>query len=181
MSVCECVYARVGVCEWGIVYRSVMKSLSFLIFTTTRTPTNLISFLIYFYIFQNEIDARLKDDDGAFWMSFEDFLTHFFSINVCMVGQPLHSTDGRRKPWFESRERFDYSMIIEDGANEVCANSFLLTLNEDAETMYVSVHQEDIRHVNTTSYIDFGVVVLKVINLNHHQIVYIHIQTLDFT
>ena len=72
-------------------------------------------------------------------------------------------------------------MIIEDGANEVCANSFLLTLNEDAETMYVSVHQEDIRHVNTTSYIDFGVVVLKVINLNHHQIVYIHIQTLDFT
>ena len=97
-------------------------------------------------------------------MSFEDFLSNFFSINVCMVGQPLESSGGKtRKRWFESRERFEYTMIVEDGAKEVCSNSFLLTLNEDAETVYVSVHQEDIRHVNTTSYIDFGVVVLQVI------------------
>ena len=145
-------------------YRFSSRILYFVFLGSSNIFHALTLLLFCSFNLQNEIDARLKDDDGAFWMSFEDFLSNFFSINVCMVGQPLESSGcNTRKPWFESRDRFDYTMITEDGAKEVCANSFLMTLKEDAETVYVSVHQEDIRHVNTTSYIDFGVVVLQVI------------------
>jgi calpain-15 len=27
----------------------------------------------------------LADDDGTFWMCFDDFVEHFASINVCMI------------------------------------------------------------------------------------------------
>jgi Calpain family cysteine protease len=27
----------------------------------------------------------LEDDDGTFWMSFEDFIKHFDSLDVCRV------------------------------------------------------------------------------------------------
>jgi calpain-15 len=31
------------------------------------------------------IDPVLADDDGTFWMCFDDFVNHFASINVCMI------------------------------------------------------------------------------------------------
>jgi hypothetical protein len=34
---------------------------------------------------QNEIERIETSDDGMFWMSFEDLVKHFYSVNVCMV------------------------------------------------------------------------------------------------
>lgn len=110
------------------------------------------------------MDARLVDDDGAFWMSFEDFISNFFSINVCMVSQPMTSSDGgkTRVPWVESRERFMYKMADGEEGKEVHAPSYSLTLSEEAEHVYVSVHQKDTRCVGAGPYIDIGVTVMRV-------------------
>ena len=110
------------------------------------------------------MDARLVDDDGAFWMSFVDFVSNFFSINVCMVSQPMTSSDGgkTRVPWVESRERFMYKMADGEEGKEVHAPSYSLTLSEEAKHVYVSVHQKDTRCVGAGPYIDIGVTVMRV-------------------
>ena len=110
------------------------------------------------------MDARIQADDGAFWMSFSDFLENFYSINVCMVRQPETDVKGQnRTPWFESRERFNYTM--HDGADgkEVVAPSYRLSLPQRSDHVYVSVHQKDTRCVGSGPYIDIGVTVLQVI------------------
>ena len=106
------------------------------------------------------MDARLVDDDGAFWMSFEDFIANFYSINVCMVRQPKHGSE--RLPWFDTRERFSFNMLNGPEGMIVSAPSYLLTLHERNEHVYVSVHQRDTRCVGSGPYIDIGVTVLQI-------------------
>lgn len=108
------------------------------------------------------MDARIKEDDGAFWMSFEDFVENFYSINVCMVRQPDRREHGAvRVPWFESRERFQYQMMqCNEIGTEATAPCYLLTIHEHSEDVYVSVHQKDTRCVGAGPYIDIGVTVL---------------------
>jgi Calpain large subunit, domain III len=110
------------------------------------------------------MDARLVYDDGAFWMSFEDFLSNFFSINVCMVSQPITSSDDgkTRVPWVESRERFTYELADGEEGKEVHAPSYSLTLADEAKHVLVSVHQKDTRCMGAGPYIDIGVTVMKV-------------------
>ena len=111
-----------------------------------------------------EMDARIQEDDGAFWMSFSDFLENFYSVNVCMVRQPETSgEEQKRTPWFETRERFTYSMHDGDGGKEVSCPSYLLSLPQKNEHVFVSVHQKDTRCVGSGPYIDIGVTVLQVI------------------
>ena len=110
---------------------------------------------------QEEVHTQLKDDDGAFWMSFEDFLENFYSINVCMV-KPPKGTPGNGR-WFETRERFNYTMT-DGGGDEgriVSAPSYVLTVRDRNEHVYVSVHQKDTRCVGSGPYVDIGVTVLK--------------------
>ena len=108
------------------------------------------------------MDARIKEDDGAFWMSFEDFVENFYSINVCMVRQPDRRAHGTiREPWFESRERFQYQMMqCNESGLEATAPCYLLTIHEKCEDLYVSVHQKDTRCVGAGPYVDIGVTVL---------------------
>ena len=108
------------------------------------------------------MDARIKEDDGAFWMSFDDFVENFYSINVCMVRQPDRREHGAvRVPWYESRERFQYQMMqCNEIGTEATAPCYLLTIHEHSEDVYVSVHQKDTRCVGAGPYIDIGVTVL---------------------
>jgi hypothetical protein len=108
------------------------------------------------------MDARIKEDDGAFWMSFEDFVENFYSINVCMVRQPDRRENAQiRVPWFESRERFQYQMMqCSNEGPEATAPCYLLTIHERCQDVYVSVHQKDTRCVGAGPYIDIGVTVL---------------------
>lgn len=141
--------------------------LNFCVFFTDSSPT------VYLQI---EMDAQLKEDDGAFWMSFDDFTDFFSSVNVCMVRQPEKEPHGTaRKPWEESRQRFSFTMIDGEGGKEVAAPAFLLTLSERSEHVYVGVHQKDIRCVGASEYIDIGITILKVTSQIHHDVtIYIH-------
>lgn len=53
---------------------------------------------------QNEIERITESDDGMFWMSFEDMVKNFYSINVCMVRHKNYHP----VPWVEHRSRFHY-------------------------------------------------------------------------
>ena len=102
----------------------------------------------------------MKDDDGAFWMSFSDFVENFYSINVCMVKPPT-GTPGNGQ-WFETRERMTFTMS--DGGSEgsqVNAPSYVLTVRDRNEHVYVSIHQKDTRCVGSGPYVDIGVTVLR--------------------
>ena len=112
-----------------------------------------------------EMDAQLKEGDGAFWITFEDFTDFFTTVNVCMVRQPETEPHGKaRKPWEESRKRFTFKMEDGEDGKEVTAPAFLLTLSARSEHVYVGVHQKDERCVGASKYIDVGITILKVIS-----------------
>lgn len=52
------------------------------------------------------IQPVLDNEDGTFWMSFEDFIKHFRSLNVCRV-----------RNWQENRIRGKF-LRIKDELNE---------------------------------------------------------------
>lgn len=109
------------------------------------------------------MDAQLKEGDGAFWISFDDFTDFFENVSVCMVRQPEREPHGNaRKPWEESRKRFEFKMVDGEDGKEVTAPAFLLTLSGRAENVYVGVHQKDKRCVGASQYIDIGITILKV-------------------
>eukprot|EP01034_Spumella_vulgaris_P026750 gene26750-33376_t len=109
-----------------------------------------------------EVGGHTKEDDGSFWMSFEDMLRFFYSVNVCMTRRK-----GRKRPWIEDRRKFtfDYSTrhtseeVVSDGKRVTCPH-FTLSVTAPG-TFIVSVHQEDVRCAKARPYIDFGVSVLK--------------------
>ena len=104
-------------------------------------------------------------------MSFDDFVSNFYSVNVCMASVPLGlSSDGERKstrfkarqPWTESRNRFSYTMVDVDDVKHVSCPSYLLTLSSASDHVFVSVHQKDVRSTGSRPYIDIGVTVMQV-------------------
>ena len=97
---------------------------------------------------------ELNPDDGAFWMSFDDFTKNFFSVNASLVRHP----DLGSSKWFESRKKMQFTM---SASFDVKAPSYLMTLSEASDKVYFSVHQKDIRNIKAEPYIDFGVTVLQ--------------------
>jgi hypothetical protein len=131
------------------------------------------------------------DDDGIFWMSFDDLIYYFSSVNVCMVRvNGIHPC-----PWKETRKQFYFELInnkndnffASSGVSPVthspdavtttttmsqktfslndftCISSFFqLHVNEDNMTMIFTLHQQDERCVSNPSYIDMGFMILKV-------------------
>ena len=87
-------------------------------------------------------------------MSFTDFATNFYSVNACLVRHP----DLGSSKWFESRKKMQFAMT---GESDVKAPCYLLTLSEASDKVYFSMHQQDIRHVKSKAYVDFGVTVLQ--------------------
>lgn len=100
----------------------------------------------------------MASDDGTFWMSFEDLLKHFFSVNVCMVRHAgLNKT-----PWIEARRPFFYEYHAEalDANSRVTSPLFVLTVLKPGKFI-VAVHQHDARCVDALPYIDIGVTVMN--------------------
>jgi Ca2+-binding EF-hand superfamily protein len=108
---------------------------------------------------QAEVEQLVQSDDGTFWMSFEDLVKHFYSINVCMV----RHTGLNQKPWREARRKFhfdyDSSEATPDSHSLTCPTYILHVTRPGA--FVVSVHQEDIRCATAKPYMDVGVSVLK--------------------
>ena len=92
--------------------------------------------------------------DGIFWMSFEDVLKHFFSLNVCMTDMTW--TEARRKSIFT----YGADLVDLDGDGDtsesvVTSTIFKLTVKEPT-TLHLGVHQEDERCLTAKPYLDVG-------------------------
>lgn len=127
---------------------------------------------------KDEIRAKLDNvdfsdaDDGVFWMSFEDVLQHFASINVCLVRHPGLN----RQPWTDARRVFHYDLEEvaataeqtatstakphEVFAYRVVAPMFLLQVSDRCQCV-ATVHQQDTRCEGAAPYIDIGVSLLR--------------------
>ncbi|CAG9310137.1 unnamed protein product [Blepharisma stoltei] len=96
----------------------------------------------------------LDDNDGTFWMSYNDFIVHFTGVNICRVDN-YHEC--RIKGFFERKEV--------DG-NEIVASKWYYCVQAREDThVIVGVHQEDERMygvVDKRANIDLSIVVLDV-------------------
>jgi hypothetical protein len=132
----------------------------------------------------------VDDDDGIFWMSFDDLMKNFSSVNVCMVRvNGIHPS-----PWYETRKQFYFELINNNKDNffasslppdttssdvitstntisqpkfsltdSTCISSFFqLAVNEDNVKMYFTLHQQDKRCLDSPPYIDMGFIILLV-------------------
>lgn len=103
-----------------------------------------------------ELKEELKftdQDDGTFWMSFEDLCKHFLGLSVCMA---RHS--GRDR-WFEERAAFQYT-FSKMGRGCINVPFFEITLDAPAE-VFVAVHQQDKRTIGAPEYIDIGCTIMR--------------------
>jgi hypothetical protein len=128
--------------------------------------------------------------DGELWMSFNDLLNYFSSVNICMVRVPgIHPC-----PWIETRKQFYFELTNDNNDNVFpscgvssvthlpddvatatamspktfslkscsCISSFFcLQVGEDNMTMIFTLHQHDERCVNSPPYIDMGFIILQ--------------------
>mmetsp|Transcript_5084 Transcript_5084/g.14399 ORF Transcript_5084/g.14399 Transcript_5084/m.14399 type:complete len:841 (-) Transcript_5084:62-2584(-) len=103
-----------------------------------------------------EVGAVLDDKDGTFWMSLDDLIRHFFSINVCMVKHRVGGTT----PWVEKRKKVCFNYSAHDGS--VTTGSMYVLSITQATRVFLSVHQEDTRCANAKPYLDIGVTVMRI-------------------
>lgn len=90
-------------------------------------------------------------DDGAFWMSYEDFLKFFRSVNVCRLPKPGY-------PWQESRRKGRFT--FEPATGKLTASTYILSVPERT-TAFLMVHQEDERIQLSEKYLDVGLTLLR--------------------
>ncbi len=64
----------------------------------------------------------MESDDGMFWMSFEDLVKNFYSVNVCMV----RHKDYHPVPWIEHRSKFHYDYDADELTPETHRTFLLL-------------------------------------------------------
>mmetsp|Transcript_6717 Transcript_6717/g.11290 ORF Transcript_6717/g.11290 Transcript_6717/m.11290 type:complete len:845 (-) Transcript_6717:102-2636(-) len=108
---------------------------------------------------QEEIERISQEDDGMFWMSFEDMLKNFYAINVCMVRHEGYHP----RPWIEHRSRFHYDYDLDEltpESHRVNVPMFMVDVEAHGEFI-VSIHQTDRRCHGAKEYMDVGVTVMK--------------------
>ena len=115
---------------------------------------------------KNELNPILEETDGTFWMSFEDFIQHFWTLNVCWV-----------KNWEEVwiKGKFIWVQDVEDSDIEVVLSKWYYSLDINEPTrIFIGIHQEDewIKcAMARRPYLDVGIVVLKRTNDNNVELV----------
>lgn len=96
----------------------------------------------------------LDDNDGTFWMSYQDFIVQFNGVNICRVDS-YH--EARMKGLFERK-------LVED--NEVVSSKWYYSVQAREDThVVVGLHQEDERMygvVEKRANLDLSIVVLDV-------------------
>jgi Calpain family cysteine protease len=106
------------------------------------------------------------EDDGIFWMSFEDVCKNFIGINVCLVRHAGLDT----VVWNEDRKKFKYKFRAKGGGVE-SVQMYKLKVKEDGAEVYVTVHQPDKRRIGTPDYFDIGVAVLRFVKEGEYELV----------
>ena len=115
---------------------------------------------------RSELKPMLEENDGTFWMSFEDFTKHFKSLNVCRV-----------RNWEEVRIKGKFIRVqnIDDPDIEVVLSKWYYSLDINEPTrVFIGIHQEDERIENVIArrpYIDIGIAVLRRLGDNNVELV----------
>ena len=105
---------------------------------------------------RDALQPKLEENDGTFWMSFQDFVSHFDSLDVCRV-----------RNWDEIRVRGRFIRFQDESnpQNEVVVSKWFYALDVPKRShVFITLHQEDERIEGVLPrrpYIDAGIVVLK--------------------
>lgn len=101
------------------------------------------------------INPVLDSNDGTFWMSYDDFIIHFSGVNICWVRD---YEEARMKGLFIRETVGEYSKVV-------AKNYYTVKPTANAK-VYFGIHQNDERifgAADKMSYLDIGIVVLKVL------------------
>lgn len=96
------------------------------------------------------------ENDGTFWMSFDDFIQQFERVNICKLEQ-----------FEETRFKCDFSVKqgeFEKYCNAYSENYYEVFINEPS-TLFVGIHQQDHRTPGKSilfSHASFSIVLLQV-------------------
>lgn len=103
---------------------------------------------------KNEFSPVLDDNDGSFWMSYQDVIDHFCEVNLCTVN---FNEEKRVKSQFES-------VLCEDSYWILPQKCFYLQANETGKAV-IGIHQEDQRIAcvkDRRKYLTVSIVVVEV-------------------
>jgi calpain-15 len=101
---------------------------------------------------KSEIRPVLDENDGTFWISYEDFTKQFSGINICRVDC---YQEARIKGTFERTEIAGESWVV--------SKSYFVVQSKRNTSITVGLHQEDARNYGVDErrpYLDLGLVVL---------------------
>ena len=108
-----------------------------------------------------------NENDGTFWMNFNDILQYFSICNICMCHNSL--INKHLRPWIESRNEFEY-IFMSNGHGLLSTQIYELIIPQNSITndnindnieMYITIHQKDKRIIDSLPYIDIGVTILQ--------------------
>ena len=97
------------------------------------------------------------EDNGTFWMAFDDFLQYFSSLALCYCG-----TD--ENPIVTSSIGIDIG--LEQKENDLILPLITVKVPNNSAIEWIGLHQQDIRNPDTKSYLDMSLFVYKETNNN---------------
>ena len=103
------------------------------------------------YIQDNE-----NESDGTFWISYQDVLKHFKTLNVCRI-----------KNWDEVRIKGKYIRVqdIDDPNVEIVISKWYYSIDlHETTKIFIGLHQEDERVkgvINRRPYMDVSLAILR--------------------
>ena len=99
------------------------------------------------------LNPVLKENDGTFWMSYEDFLKNFQSVTICLV-----------KPFQEARCKGFFERVLEGEYYYTAPHCCYLISTKERARLYVGLHQEDERILGVQAKrpnLDLGLMILE--------------------
>ena len=83
------------------------------------------------------IQENSEDNDGSFWISYQDVLKYFKTLNVCRI-----------KNWDEVRIKGKFIRVqdIEDPQVEIVISKWYYSIDlQETTKIFIGLHQEDMR------------------------------------
>jgi len=95
----------------------------------------------------------LDENDGTFWMNYEDFLKNFQSVTICLV-----------KPFYEARTKGVFERVYEGDCFYTFSRTYSVLTTKERARVYIAIHQEDERVLGVLSKrpnLDLGLMILE--------------------